>query len=57
VTSSGRESSPATKLGEFRLDPERVRAIKEAGMWDDPKQRKRMIDKYVEFDRQQKKGG
>jgi len=57
VTSSGRESSPATKLGEFRLDPERVRAIKEAGMWDDPKQRKRMIDKYVEFDRQQKRGG
>lgn len=55
VTSSGRESAPSPKVGEFRLAPERVQAIKDAGMWDDPAQRKRMADKYREFDRQQKK--
>lgn len=53
-TSSGRESSGGTKGNEFRLSPERVRAIKEAGMWDDPADRQKMIRKYVEYDRSQR---
>jgi hypothetical protein len=36
---------------EFRLSPERVRAIKEAGRWDNPTEREKMIRKYAEYDR------
>lgn len=35
----------------FKLSPERVAAIKAAGKWDDPTARKKMIDKYVEYDK------
>jgi hypothetical protein len=37
---------------EYRLSPERVRAMKEAGMWDDPDKRKKMIQRYMELDKQ-----
>lgn len=53
-TGTGREASNSTRPGEFRLSPERVRAIKEAGMWDDPKARQKMIQKFVEYDRSQR---
>lgn len=53
-TSSGREASSSPKANEIRLSPERVRAIKEAGMWDDPAERQKMIKKYVEYDRSQR---
>lgn len=53
-TSSGREASSSGKANEFRLSPDRVRAIKEAGMWDDPTERQKMIRKYVEYDRSQR---
>lgn len=56
VTSSGRESVSTVKANEFRIDPERVRALKEAGMWDNPELRNKMIRKFAEFDRQQKRG-
>lgn len=35
----------------YRLSPERVRAMKEAGIWDDPVKRDKMIKQYREFDR------
>jgi len=35
----------------YTLSPERVRAMKEAGMWDDPEKRKSMIRRYMEQDR------
>ena len=35
----------------FTLSPERVRAMKEAGMWEDPDKRKSMIKRYIEQDR------
>lgn len=53
VTSSGRESSSATRAGEFRISPERVRAIKEAGKWDNPSERQKMVRLYAEYDRTQ----
>jgi hypothetical protein len=53
-TSSGREASSGTRANEYRLSPDRVRAIKEAGMWDDPTERQKMIRKYVEYDRNQR---
>ena len=53
-TGSGREASSAgTRPGEFKLSPERVKAIKEAGMWDDPNARQKMIRKFIEYDRTQ----
>jgi len=55
VTSSGRESTSA-RFTEYKLSNDRVKAIKDAGMWDNVEQRNRMIEKYAEFDRQQKRG-
>jgi len=56
VSGSGREVSPAGRSNEFRLSPERVAVMKEAGVWDDPARRAAMIKKYAEYDRQLKKG-
>lgn len=53
VTGSGREvASSAGGKNTFMLNPEQVRAIKEAGMWDDPQKRARMIKRYAEIARQ-----
>lgn len=57
VTSSGRESNTSARPGEFRLSPERVRAIKEAGRWDNITERNKMIRKYAEYDRLQSNRG
>ena len=51
VTSSGRESSTAQRGNEFRLSPERVKAIKDAGRWENVTDRNKMIRKYAEYDR------
>jgi hypothetical protein len=53
VTSSGRES-PASAGGRntFTLSPEQVRAMKEAGFWDDPQKRAKMIKRYAQEARQ-----
>jgi hypothetical protein len=47
VTGSGREVSNSRGGNTFVLSPEQVRAIKEAGMWDDPTSRNRMIKRYA----------
>jgi hypothetical protein len=52
ASSQSRTSEGSTN---FTLSPERVRAMKEAGMWDDPEKRKSMIRRYVEQDRNSKK--
>jgi hypothetical protein len=57
VTSSGRESMGSTKSNEFRLTPDRVAAIKEAGMWENIEQRNKMIRKFADWDRQNKTRG
>jgi hypothetical protein len=49
VTGSSRESSAGRGSGNtFVLEPEQVRAMKEAGLWDDPSTRNRMIKRYAE---------
>ena len=49
VTGSGRESSPAAGgRNTFTLSPEQVRAMKEAGFWDDPQKRAKMIKRYAQ---------
>jgi hypothetical protein len=51
VTSSGRESTRVAGGNEFRLSPDRVRAIKEAGRWNNIEERNKMIRKYADYDR------
>lgn len=53
VSGSGRESAVQSGgKNTFTLSPERVRAMKDAGMWDDPQKRKKMIEAYAKSDRQ-----
>jgi hypothetical protein len=57
VTSSGRESVSTTRGGNtFTLSPEQVRAMKDAGMWDDGEKRAKMIATYAQYARQQRNG-
>jgi hypothetical protein len=51
VTGSERESSNAQSGDSFYLSPERVRAMKDAGFWDDPKMRAKMIKQYASWNR------
>lgn len=50
VAGSGRETSP-NKPGSFRLSAERVQALKDLGVWDDPKERDKMIKQYRDYDK------
>lgn len=53
VTGSGRESSArAGGKNTFTLSPEQVRAMKDAGFWDDPEKRNKMIKRYAQEARQ-----
>ena len=55
VGSSGREASAAyggTNRNQFVLSPDRVKAIKEAGAWDNPERKRRMIEHFIKYDRQ-----
>lgn len=55
VGSSGREASAAyggTNRTQFVLSPERVKAMKDAGAWDNPERKARMIKNFIDFDRQ-----
>ena len=57
VTGSERSSSSTSgSSNEFLLSPQRVAAIKEAGMWDNKEQRMKMIKRFMDFDREQRKG-
>ena len=53
VTGSGRESAArAGGKNTFTLSPEQVRAMKDAGFWDDPEKRSKMIKRYAQEARQ-----
>jgi hypothetical protein len=47
VTGSGREGGRASGGNSFVLAPEQVRAMKDAGFWDDPVKRAKMIKRYA----------
>jgi hypothetical protein len=55
VTGSGRES-PVSRGGNnsFALKREQVAAMKEAGMWEDPVKRAKMIANYAQYERSQR---
>lgn len=47
VTSGGREAVSSGGKSTFTLNADQVRAMKEAGMWDNPEKRARMIRRYA----------
>lgn len=52
-TASSRTTNPSSKnANTITLSRERVEAIKEAGAWDDPARRAKMIRAYAQFDKQ-----
>ena len=54
VGSSGREASAAyggSNRSQFVLSPDRVRAMKEAGAWDNPERKAKMIKQFIAYDR------
>ena len=56
VTGSGRENAVGGggNSTQFQLTREQVAAMKEAGMWDDPVKRQKMIKRYISEARQNK---
>ena len=55
VASSGREASTAfggNNRSQFVLSPERVKAMKEAGAWDNPERKKAMVANFMKYDRE-----
>lgn len=50
----GDGGSQAPRANTFQLSPDRVAAIKSAGMWDDPAARNKMIQQYRNYDKQSK---
>lgn len=56
-TASSRTANPSGKSANtIILSPQRVQAIKDAGAWDDPAKRNKMIKAYAEFDKQNRQG-
>jgi hypothetical protein len=54
VGSSGREASAAyggSNRSQFVLSPDRVKAMKDAGAWDNPERKAKMIKQFIAYDR------
>lgn len=55
VAGSGRESAASSNTSSsYRLSPERVQALKDAGLWDDPKARAAAIQRFQQYDKEQR---
>lgn len=52
ITGGAGGDSPGGRSATHTLSPERVQALKDANMWDDPKTRARMIKKYQAHDKE-----
>jgi len=53
VSGSGRDSSaPGGAKATFKLSADRVQAMKDAGVWDNPQAREKMIQSYRAYDKQ-----
>ena len=51
-TGNGREHAPASTRNEVYVTPERKAAMIDAGVWDDPVARNRMLKAYQSYDKQ-----
>lgn len=49
--STGREHAPVSTKKEIYVTPERKQAMIDAGIWDDPAKRNRMLKAYASYDR------
>lgn len=56
IITAGSGRGVRDKSNAYRLSKDRVDAIKEAGLWDDPKERAKMIESYKKYDAQHAKG-
>lgn len=56
MSGSGRESGggAAQNRGGFRLSSERVKALKDAGIWDNPAERAEAVKRFREYDKMNK---
>lgn len=52
VAGSGRSEAGGKGTGEYRLSADRVQAIKDAGAWEDPTARAKMVKRYMDYDKQ-----
>lgn len=52
----GSSRSNSSTARQIQLSPERVAAMKEAGMWDDPALRSKMAKKYANYDKDNSRG-
>ena len=53
IAGSGQGTSGGTSnAGSYKLSAERVQALREAGLWDDPKQRTEAIKRFRDYDKQ-----
>lgn len=52
VSGSSRSASSTNSQTSYSLSPERVAAMKEIGVWDDPKKRAAMIAEYKRYDKE-----
>lgn len=53
---NGRDHAPASTRKEVYVTPDRKQAMIDAGIWDDPVRRNKMLKAYAEFDRDQSSG-
>jgi hypothetical protein len=53
TSGSGRESGGGNRIV-YTLTPDRVRALKEAGVWEDPAERAKYVKRYIEYDKKAK---
>lgn len=54
VTGSGREGVSVSTTGSYKLSAERVAALKDAGIWGDPKQRAEAVKRFRDYDKEHK---
>jgi hypothetical protein len=54
VTGSEREVGGGSSRTTFTLTPDQVKAMKDAGFWDDPVMKKKMIARYANYAKQQR---
>jgi hypothetical protein len=48
---SREHAPPSTRRSEIYVTPERKAAMQEAGIWDDPVRRNRVLKEYREYDK------
>lgn len=56
VVTGGRESGNPSAGKTYKLSSERVNALKEAGLWDDPKKRAEAIKRFRSYDKEHNNG-